>query len=225
MTDPAVTLLSINAAEPQTLRIGERLTRTGHFKLARSGAVQIGAGGIAGDFIADMKHHGGPDQALYLYSQADMDWWSEQLQRPIEPGFFGENLTLSHWWPELRVGDRVSIGEVLLEITAPRIPCSTLAARVGDVRFAKAFVKAERCGAYARVLNAGALSVGQSVAVTPGDSAYPSINEVFRYCHSKGLNPTFLRRLLAAPLAEKMRAEMEQKLAKAEQQTQPLPGF
>lgn len=225
MTDPAVTLLSINAAEPQTLRIGERLTRTGHFKLARSGAVQIGAGGIAGDFIADMKHHGGPDQALYLYSQADMDWWSEQLQRPIEPGFFGENLTLSHWWPELRIGDRVRIGEVLLEITAPRIPCSTLAARVGDGRFAKTFVKAERCGAYARVLNAGSLSVGQSVAVTPGDSAYPSINEVFRYCHSKGLNPTFLRRLLAAPLAEKMRAEMEQKLAKAEQQTQPLPGF
>lgn len=225
MTDPAVTLLSINAAEPQTLRIGERLTRTGHFKLARSGAVQIGAGGIAGDFIADMKHHGGTDQALYLYSQADMDWWSEQLQRPIEPGFFGENLTLSHWWPELRIGDRVRIGEVLLEITAPRIPCSTLAARVGDVRFAKAFVKAERCGAYARVLNAGSLSVGQSVAVTPGDSAYPSINEVFRYCHSKGLNPTFLRRLLAAPVAEKMRAEMEQKLAKAEQQTQPLPGF
>ncbi|MEL0168688.1 MAG: MOSC domain-containing protein [Pseudomonadaceae bacterium] len=221
----AVTLLSINAAEPQTLRIGERLTRTGHFKQARSGEVQIGADGIAGDFIADMKHHGGPDQAVYLYSQSDIDWWSEQLQRPLEPGFFGENLTLSHWWPELRIGDRLRIGELLLEITAPRIPCSTLAARVGDARFVKAFVKEERCGAYARVVDAGTVSAGQTVTVMPGDSAFPGINEVFRYCHSKGLNPTFLRRLLAAPVAEKMRAEMQQKLAKAEQQTQPLPGF
>ena len=225
MTETAVTLLSINAAEPQALRIGTRLTRTGHFKQARSGEVLIGAGGIAGDFIADLKHHGGPDQAIYLYSQDDIDWWSEQLQRPLEPGFFGENLTLSHWWPELRIGDRVRIGELLLEITAPRIPCSTLAARVGDSRFAKAFVKAERCGAYARVLNEGVVCSGQALTVSPGDTAYPSINEVFRYCHSKGLNPTFLRRLLAAPLAEKMRAEMQQKLARAELQTQPLPGL
>lgn len=225
MTEAAVTLLSINAAEPQALRIGERLTRTGHFKQARSGDVLIGIDGIAGDFIADMKHHGGPDQALYLYSKADMDWWSEQLQRPLAPGFFGENLTLSHWWPELRIGDQLHMGDLVLEITAPRIPCSTLAARVGDSRFAKAFVKAERCGAYARVLKEGTVCAGQTVVVTPGDSAYPSINEVFRYCHSKGLNPTFLRRLLAAPLAEKMRAEMEQKLARAEQQTQPLPGL
>ncbi len=221
----SVSLLSINAAEAQPLQIGERSARTGHFKQPQAGPVCIDQTGVPGDFIGDLKHHGGPDQAVYLYSQEDIDWWSAELQRPLTPGFFGENLTLSHWWPALRVGDRLRIGELLLEITAPRIPCSTLAARVGDNRFAKAFVRAERCGAYARVLTSGEVRAGDEVTVLAGDAVFPTINEVFRYCHSKGLNPTFLRQLLAAPLAEKMRAEMQAKLAKAEQQTSPLPGF
>ena len=66
---------------------------------------------------------------------------------------------------------------------------------------------------------------GDEVTVLAGDAVFPTINEVFRYCHSKGANPTFLRQLLAAPLAEKMRAEMQARLTKAEQQTSPLPGF
>ena len=212
-------LVSINAGQAKDLEVGVRTARTGHFKQSLAGPVMIAQAGVPGDFIGDLKHHGGPDQAVYLYSQEDIDWWSETLQRPLAAGFFGENLTLSHWWPALR------IGELLLEVTAPRIPCSTLAARVGDSRFAKAFVRAERCGAYARVLTPGEVRPGDEVTVLAGDAVFPTINEVFRYCHSKGANPTFLRQLLAAPLAEKMRAEMQARLTKAEQQTSPLPGF
>lgn len=218
-------LVSINAGQAKDLEVGVRTARTGHFKQSLAGPVMIAQAGVPGDFIGDLKHHGGPDQAVYLYSQEDIDWWSERLQRPLAAGFFGENLTLSHWWPALRIGDRLRIGELLLEVTAPRIPCSTLAARVGDSRFAKAFVRAERCGAYARVLTPGEVRPGDEVTVLAGDAVFPTINEVFRYCHSKGANPTFLRQLLAAPLAEKMRAEMQARLTKAEQQTSPLPGF
>ncbi len=51
--------------------------------------------GLEGDFIANQKHHGGPDQAVYIYGQADYDFWAEALGQPVEPGLFGENLTIS----------------------------------------------------------------------------------------------------------------------------------
>ncbi|MEH6566787.1 MAG: MOSC domain-containing protein [Halopseudomonas sp.] len=220
-----IQLLSINAAEPQPLLVGKRRARTGHFKQPRQGVVVIDEHGIGGDFIGDLKHHGGLDQALYLYSQEDIDWWVQQLQRDLAPGFFGENLTVSHWWPTLRIGDRLQAGDLVLEITAPRIPCATLAARVGDRLFAKAFVKAERCGAYARVLQAGSLQAGDKLSVLKGDVIYPTIKEAFRYCHSKGHNLDFVQRLLNAPLAEKMREDMEKRKASAEQATGQLPGL
>lgn len=218
-------LLSINAGSAQPLQIGNRHTRTGHFKQPLQGVAAIGAQGIEGDFIADLKHHGGPDQALYIYSQEDIDWWKQQLQRDLEPGFFGENLTVSHWWPTLRIGDRLQAGELLLEITAPRIPCSTLAARVDDKLFVKAFAKAERCGAYARVLQPGSIEAGETLTVIQADVIYPTINEVFRYCHSKGHNLDFVQRVLQSPVAEKMRVEMEERRSAAEKATGQLPGL
>jgi MOSC domain-containing protein YiiM len=211
-----VQLVAINAGAPKSLLVGRREARTGHFKRPLNGQVAIDAQGISDDFI---------DQAIYLYSQEDIDWWAAQLQRDLAPGFFGENLTVSHWWPTLRIGDRLQAGDLLLEITAPRIPCSTLAARVGDKLFAKRFVKAERCGAYARVLQPGSLQAGDVLTVLKADVIYPSINEVFRYCHSKGHNLDFLQRLLTAPLAEKMRAEMEERKASALQASGQLPGI
>lgn len=220
-----VQLVSINAAEPRPLLVGKRNTRTGHFKRSLAGRVAIDAAGIGNDFIGDLKHHGGPDQALYLYSQEDIDWWTQQLQRDLEPGFFGENLTVSHWWPTLRIGDRLQAGDLLLEITAPRIPCSTLAARVGDKLFPKAFVKAERCGAYARVLQPGSLQAGDALSVLKADIIYPTITEVFRFCHSKGHNLDFVQRVLLSPVAEKMRVEMEERKARAELATGQLPGM
>jgi len=220
-----VQLVSINVGAPKSLLVGRREARTGHFKQPLSGRVAIDARGISDDFIGDLKHHGGADQAVYLYSQDDIDWWAAQLQRDLAPGFFGENLTVSHWWPTLRIGDRLQAGDLLLEITAPRIPCSTLAARVGDKLFAKRFVKAERCGAYARVLQPGSLQAGDSLTVRKADVIYPTINEVFRYCHSKGHNLDFLQRLLSAPLAEKMRAEMQERKASALQASGQLPGI
>ena len=49
-----------------------------------------------------------------------------------------------------RIGDRLHIGEVILEVTAPRIPCDTFATRVGDPTFIERFRKAGRPGFYCR---------------------------------------------------------------------------
>ena len=50
---------------------------------------------LSGDDQADRSVHGGDDKAVYAYAWEDTLWWQEQLGRELEPGNFGENLTLT----------------------------------------------------------------------------------------------------------------------------------
>ena len=43
--------------------------------------VEIGPLGVIDDAIMDIKNHGGPDQAVYLYGQPDYDFFAEALGR------------------------------------------------------------------------------------------------------------------------------------------------
>lgn len=91
--------------------------------MPQSRPVGIGRLGLLDDHIGDTRHHGGADQAAYLYSAEDYDWWAEQLGTALEPGTLGENLTLSSFGREaVHIGDRYRIGRVVLEVTSPRIP-------------------------------------------------------------------------------------------------------
>ena len=49
---------------------------------------------LDGDGQADLRVHGGPDKAVYAYAVEDYEWWADQLGRELEPGTFGENLTV-----------------------------------------------------------------------------------------------------------------------------------
>ena len=113
------------------------------------------------------------------------------------------------------VGDRLLIGDVLLEATAPRIPCSTLAARMQDSRFGMTFRRAERPGIYLRVLNEGEISAGDAVTLIENPAPIVSILELFRLAYDLKPNRAALERYLEAPLAERTRASIEQKLAAA----------
>ncbi len=178
-------------------------SRTGIYKEPVSGPVPVGRLGVQDDEQANKRYHGGPDQAVYLYSLEDYAWWAAELGRALEPGTFGENLTLDRFSEPVRIADRLRIGEVELEITAPRIPCSTLAARVGDPKFVKRFARAGRPGYYARVLHEGLLQPGP---VQWEHSAHLTGLEVFHLLLGKNGD---LRRALEAPLAERVRASFE----------------
>lgn len=140
-------ILSVNIGERRTQPKGDGFETTGIFKIPTRERVHIGTLGLPGDVICDVKDHGGPDQAVYLYGAPDYAWWSEQLGRQLEPGTFGENLTLSDFESaRYNIGDRLQMGTLVLEFTAPRIPCSTLARRMGDSEFIKKYRAAERPG-------------------------------------------------------------------------------
>lgn len=209
-------LLSVNIGQPRRLEGAGKPGLTGIFKEPTLRRVRVQALGLAGDHVMDTRHHGGPDQAVYLYSDEDYRWWAGQLGQRPPPGHFGENLTLSSFGADtVRVGDRYRIGSVLLEVTAPRIPCGTFAARMEDAQWVKRFRAARRPGLYARVLEEGELEAGDPVTHLPGPTTNISVTELFDAWYAGTPDPALLRRILASPIASRARRDYERKLAES----------
>jgi len=205
-------LVSINIGQPRTVQIGTRTVQTGINKTPVQSA-QIEPLGLADDHVVDQKHHGGPDQAVYVYSAEDYDWWMGQLGQALEPGLFGENLTFSSFGEgPVRVGDRFRVGAVLLEATAPRIPCAVFANRMDDPQWVKKFQQAARPGFYARVLTAGEVKKGDPIEKIAALATNPSIADIFALHYEKSPSLETLRWVLSAPIAIRYREDYEKAL-------------
>ncbi len=188
--------------------------RTGIFKMPAPDPVQVGELGLDGDEIIHKEHHGGLDQAVYLYRSEDYDWWSETLGETVAAGTFGENLTLSGLpAADIAIGTRLNFAQVVLEVSAPRIPCNILAQRMGSPKFAKQFVQAERPGIYCRVIQAGPIQAGEQFTIDSAGASDVSIVEIFR-ADSRKLSRAELERYLAAPIDIRTRSKWEKTLKK-----------
>jgi MOSC domain-containing protein YiiM len=208
-------LISVNIGREQVIQNAKASGVTGIYKLPVTTPVHITSYGIPEDAVCDKKHHGGLDQALYVYGAPDYAWWSNDLGRELSPGTFGENLTISGFESAtLSIGDRLQIGAVSLQVTAPRIPCQTLAARMEDPQFVKRFRAAERPGLYCRVLKEGMVQVGDPVSVERYDGQTITVIEMFRDFYDPDMNEAGLRRYLDAPIAARARLDKEKQLKK-----------
>lgn len=207
-------LLSVNVGAATPIEGARKSGKTGIYKRPVRGLVEILSGGLAGDEISDKKNHGGPDQAVYVFGAPDYEWWSDELGHDLPPGTFGENLTVSDIESgAVCVGDRLSIGSVVLEVTAPRIPCLTLAVRMGDPAFLKRFRLAERPGVYCRVVREGGVRTGDAVAHAPYAGERVPVLEVFRAFFEPDPGEDVLRRRLSVPIAVRARRAYEEQLA------------
>ena len=207
-------LISINAGKEKTQINKGRQEITGIYKSALQGPVQITKLGIEDDFIGSPKHHGGPDQALYVYGGADYQWWEQETGREMHPGMFGDNLTISELeCGNLNIGDFLYIGEVKLQVTSPRIPCSTFATRMEEPQWVKKFSAANRPGFYVRVLQEGTLTVEEDVRVEKYTGETLSLVQVYRDHYEKeNRDEANLRKHLASPLSIRMREKYEGEL-------------
>ena len=209
-----VVVASVNLGQPREMGVAGKRRFSGIFKEPVAGAVAVNELGLAGDHVLDVKHHGGPGQAVYMYTLEDYAWWSVTLGRPLPPGEFGENLTISGLdIGALRVGDFLHFDNLSVQFTTPRRPCATLAARMNDLAFVRRFREARRPGVYARVTRPGSVQAGQIGRLEPWPEEAPGILERFDLAFEPPTTPEAVRRLLAAPLDERSRAEYESLLA------------
>lgn len=184
-------------------------------------AVAVHDLGLEGDTQCDTKHHGGRDQAVYAYADEDAGYWAGALARDIPPGLFGENLRTSgldvtgaeigEVW---RIGDTSS--GVLVEVTSPRIPCSTFANRMRQPQWVKRFTDHGAPGAYLRVLAPGIIAAGDTIRVERRPGHGVTIGDAFLRA-----TPEAMRALLDAEgagvvdLAESLRAFARKTAARA----------
>lgn len=125
-----------------------------------------GFSGVIGDFIGSGRHHGGADQAVYAVAREELDHWALQLGRDLPNGMFGENITtLGLDVDASEYGDVWTVGGAVLRVTAPRVPCSTFAMRMGEKGWVKRFAERGRAGAYLAVVQPGTIRPGDSVTV------------------------------------------------------------
>jgi MOSC domain-containing protein YiiM len=205
-------LLSINIGKATPINAKSGLT--GIYKQPVQGPVAISRLGVPGDAICDTENHGGADQAVYVFGEPDYAHWWQVLGHEIAPGTFGENLTIAGLESSnMNVGDELHIGSVVLQITCPRVPCVTLATRMGDPGFVVLFRKIERPGVYCRVLQEGEVCAGDEVILARYTGEVISIIEMFRNFYKPDHSEAALRRYLSAPISIRDRVEKEAQLA------------
>ena len=124
--------------------------------------------GVVGDKHRDMVHHGGPDRAVCLYS-LERILALQAEGNPIFPGSVGENITVTGVdWSSVAPGTVMHLGsQVVLEVTSYTTPCSNIAPSFADGNSNR--IHQNRYDGwsrvYARVLQTGAIQVGDQVVV------------------------------------------------------------
>jgi MOSC domain-containing protein YiiM len=129
----------------------------------------IRALGLDGDRQADREHHGGPYQAVCLYSIEAIERIAAEGHQAF-PGAYGENLTLAGIdWGSVRGGDRLRIGDhgPVLQITDDATPCAKQARWFTEGHIARISILKypEDVRWYASVVEEGPVAAGDTVTL------------------------------------------------------------
>jgi MOSC domain-containing protein YiiM len=174
-------LVSIQVGQPRAVQHMGREVLTGIYKLPVEGPVMVRRLNLDGDRQADLTVHGGVDKAVYCYPSEHYPTWQEELGRELPYGTFGENLTVAGLLEtNLHIGDVLGIGDALLQISQPRLPCFKLGIKIGDQRFLKRFQESGRSGFYCRVLQEGLIEAGQPIERQESDALQPTVLDIVR---------------------------------------------
>lgn len=207
-------ILAISLSGLKQLEYQGRLVETGICKQPVSGPVRLTSLGLEGDVQVDRKNHGGEDKAVYAYTAENYRHWEQALGRELAFGFLGENLAVAGMPDEsVHIGDIFGIGEVVVQVTQPRVPCFKLGMRMEDLSFVERFHFSGRVGFYLRVLQEGKVDVGDVIELRQTDPAELSIRDAMLALNKNPRQQEVIRRALEIPaLSQAWRADLAKKL-------------
>jgi MOSC domain-containing protein YiiM len=209
---PHSVLRSVSTGRAAPAAWAGRLRRTAIDKRPAAGPVAVRTLGLDGDEQADLRNHGGPDQAVYAFAREDLDTWEERLGRPLRDGGFGENLTTAGAdLAGVLIGERWRVGTAVLEATVPRTPCGTFQAWMAEQGWVRRFTDDARTGVYWRVLQEGAVTAGDRVEVLHRPDHGITVMAGFRARYDRDL--ATLRRITAIPGRSDKWREVEERVA------------
>jgi MOSC domain-containing protein YiiM len=155
-------------AMPEWDHSEKRTWQTAYQKDEVAGPVQAGRLGLAGDAVYSTQVHGGVHMAVLMYAASHYPAWREELGRgdtgpdAFGPGAFGENLCVEHFdEANVCIGDEFTLGDVRLQVSQPRGPCSNISRYWGIPTLLKRVSETHRTGWYLRVIQDGTITSGQ----------------------------------------------------------------
>jgi MOSC domain-containing protein YiiM len=162
-------------------------------------SIELGMTSLAGDMVADKKHHGGNDKAICCYNADHFIKWKNELGFELGPAAFGENLTLTGdaaLESNVFIGDRYKLGETIVEVSEPRGPCYVIGIRYNYKQFPIHLQQSGFTGYYLRTIKPGLIKkTDQLIHLSshPEKISVMDVNHV-RYHDSK--NKAWMERLV-----------------------------
>lgn len=179
---PEMKLVSIQVGRPRTVRWHGHSVSTGIYKEPVAGRIMLHRLNLDGDGQADLTVHGGPDKTVYVYPSEHYPVWQAEFPDMRLPyGMFGENFTTKGLdESSVHLGDQFRIGEAVVEVTQPRMPCYKLGIRFGRPDMPKRFHASGRCGFYLTVLREGEVGAGDAWVRIARNDRQLSVIESYR---------------------------------------------
>jgi ferredoxin-NADP reductase/MOSC domain-containing protein YiiM len=215
-------LVSLNVGLPRDVAWEGRTVHTAIWKEPVEGPRMVRRLNIDGDKQGDLMAHGGEHRAVYVYQLDSYAYWERELGRDdFVMGQFGENFTIEGPSDEeVCVGDRFRIGEAEFEVTQPRVTCYRLGMRMAEPRMPQRLVADRRPGFYFRVIEEGAVEVGQEIERIAEGPQGMSVAAIDTLLYKPGRARRDLERATKIPaLSEGWRGSFEELLRHAEEGT------
>jgi len=193
-------LISVNVGQPRPVPWMGSTVATGIFKQPVEHAVQLRRLNLDGDQQADLKVHGGPHKAVYVYPSEHYEFWRRELPGTELPwGAFGENFTTEGLLEDTGIGDRFRVGSAVVAVTQPRMPCYKLGIKFERDDIIKRFLASRRTGFYFSVVEEGEVRAGDAVELLSREENRISVADIVQLYVADTPDPELLRR--AAGLA------------------------
>jgi MOSC domain-containing protein YiiM len=217
-------LLSVNVGLPRLLSWHGQTFDTGIFKDSVAGPVMLCTTNLDGDRQADLSVHGGPNKAAYAYPSEHYPSWNAELSEPVHDwGAFGENFSIEGLLEtDVSIGDRYRIGDAIVQVTTPRLPCFKLAAKFKSDDIIERFLNSGRCGFYFSVEKEGVVKAGDAIELLSRVTPTLTVAEVNSLYTLKSPDREILQRSLDVHLLpDSWRMRFRARLADLDRESQP----
>jgi MOSC domain-containing protein YiiM len=183
-------------------RIDEHGQWTGIYKHEVGAPLLLSVDGLAGDFQADRRVHGGPEKAVHHYAVENYGHLAERfpaIAAQLVAGSLGENVSASGFDERtVHIGDIFRLDRALLQVSQPRSPCWKIDHRYACAGLARTITETGLTGWYYRVLEPATVSNGAPLELVESPAGAVSLAEFWRGWREHRPDPASLERLSAA---------------------------
>lgn len=195
-------VVSTNIGEKISFDWNGKKIETGIFKNPVQHSISLGQTDVKGDVVTDRENHAGIDKACYFYGANHYSFWKDKYPKlDFEFGMFGENITLDFVDETIiRIGNIYQIGNAIVQVSEPRIPCFKLGYKFNNQGVIKEFINSSYSGFYVRVLKEGEVKTGDEFELIEQNKNDFSVEDAFSLLSYNKNNQLLIEMMKNEPL-------------------------